>query len=813
MRIGIVALINSLVLASYQFNSPVGNKVFFARLSYIQCSFIFEIGYMRRMIQITICFLAYLYVGSPAIYAQLFTDVALESGIDFTPYVEIYSSGAAVVDYNNDGFEDIYVTGGLYRDALFMNNGDGSFTNMAESAGLGFTENVMTIGVVAADIDNDGFRDIFVTTSFHKNNLSDWASNILLYNNGDGTFTNIAHPSNIGQDIVNSGAASFGDINNDGFLDLYVSSFQLESRGEVYDTVIGAYDYGQWSGSPNLLYVNNGDMTFTNIAFEQNVSDSGFSLATAFVDINNDANVDLYVANDVDGINESTFPNALFKNLHPIESFENIAAESGTDEVNTSMGIAVGDYDENGYFDMYVTYCGRNVLLKNNGDETFDDVTDFAGVGDPDVPVDPMVNNFKTLLYRYTPDDDFIGVDHSSFEICLVGDDTTCHDFDLEINVIDDDFVPGPIVLVGYDSTLQQNVFYSIENFIIDWLERALIWVPGNTSSLICMEIPDSLFFESGYQSTDGVEDVHMDDTILPSSGWGTNFSDFDNDADLDLFVANGQGSFLQITSDNPNSYYENLGNGRFENSSEEAGVLNPWHATGSVLLDYDNDGDEDIFVANLNYSEGFGNGQEVHSILYRNDLQHSSANNWLKVKLEGIASNRDGIGALLKAYVGGRILIRQIDGGSSSQSHNTIIAHFGLRGYTVVDSLEIIWPGGCSQKVYDLDADQFVQVREDCGLLSSEPIKFKDPLNAVIVFPVPADDHLNFQINDAIARSIRIDIYGVDGSPQLLKAYEGLVQPGQNVLLDISELPAGAYFYALKMDGAKYFDQFIIAK
>jgi hypothetical protein len=183
---------------------------------------------------------------------------------------------------------------------------------------------------------------------------------------------------------------------------------------------------------------------------------------------------------------------------------------------------------------------------------------------------------------------------------------------------------------------------------------------------------------------------------------------------DLDLFVCNG--SFdppvnNYITPFMPNAFFINNGDGTFSDISAIAGVTNQDIARGSAAFDYNNDGYMDIVLNSHEYITPHGAGQTPNVILYENQV--SNNNNWLKVKLTGVASNYDGIGARVRAKAGGQWQIRDIEGGSSAFSHSSTIAHFGLSNYPTVDSLEIIWPGGLSQILTNVAGNQTVQIVE----------------------------------------------------------------------------------------------------
>ncbi len=278
--------------------------------------------------------------------------------------------GVAFFDFDNDGWEDIYLTGGNERDALYRNNGDGTFTEVGASAGLNITHSFGSHAVVTADFDRDGYRDVFLTT------LNSW-SNYLLRNNGDGTFTNITEEAGLSPYVAWSASVAVADYNLDGWPDIYVGNY-------VYNMAITYDSVGQVNGfahdcDENWLFVNNGDGTFTEVSDLLGVAaDTGCVLAVAWTDFDFDHDVDMLIAND---FGEFIVPNQLLRNDHP-GAFSDVSVSSNADVGMYGMGIAVGDYDHDQDLDYYVTNIGLNHLYINNGNGTFTDGTAAAGVED-----------------------------------------------------------------------------------------------------------------------------------------------------------------------------------------------------------------------------------------------------------------------------------------------------------------------------------------------------------------------------------------------------------------------------------------------
>ncbi len=309
-----------------------------------------------------------MFPGSVA--AQTFTEVSQEWLIYHSHVDDEYmGGGAAIFDFNNDGFEDIFLTGGTQSDALFLNI-DGTQYEMLLNNGLEVLNEAHTMGVAVGDINNDSYDDLLVLCGgFHTPE-----SNFLFLNNGDNSFTDISESAGIAQDLSWSIGGTFLDFDLDGDLDIYVGNY-LESGGPIKDednNIIG-FDYESFS---NNLYLNNGDLTFTDVASIYGIADDGCALAVAATDYDFDHDLDLYVANDFGFWNPA---NALFEN-NLEEGFSDVSVSSATNAEMFGMGIAVGDYDEDGDFDYYVTNIGPNVLFKNNGDKTFEEVGEEAGV-------------------------------------------------------------------------------------------------------------------------------------------------------------------------------------------------------------------------------------------------------------------------------------------------------------------------------------------------------------------------------------------------------------------------------------------------
>ena len=248
--------------------------------------------------------------------------------------------GVSVADFNNDGWDDIYVTRRPGANRLFQNDGNGTFTNVATSAGVAFADKTRI--AVWGDINNDGCIDLFLA---NDNGVKDK----LYLNNCDGTFEDISALAGIEDDNWTQ-AAIMGDVDNDGFLDIYITHLDYQ----------------------NILWKNNGDNTFTDITVAAGVTDNLISMGAVFFDYDNDRDIDLYLTHD------GNQPNILFQNDGQ-GNFTDVANESNTAIAKLGMGVDAGDFNNDGWIDLYVTNLFPNNLLLNNGDGTFTDISDIAG--------------------------------------------------------------------------------------------------------------------------------------------------------------------------------------------------------------------------------------------------------------------------------------------------------------------------------------------------------------------------------------------------------------------------------------------------
>jgi hypothetical protein len=310
--------------------------------------------------------------------------------------VESMSGGVALIDYDRDGWPDIYFTnapsvdmalaGKKARSALYHNNHDGTFTDVTEKAGVGYP--CWAMGASIGDYDNDGWPDLLVTC---------FGGVVLYRNNGDGTFSDVTKQAGLGNDSGWATGAAFGDYDGDGWVDLFVAHYvdfslkdlpafgsRLTCKYHGIDVQCGPRGL---KGSPDNLYHNNRDGTFSDVSKQAGVDDpkNFFGLTALWSDFNDDGRLDLFVANDGE-------PNYLYRN-DGNGRFTEVAYDAGV-AVNldgseqANMGVALGDYEHKGRFSLAITHFSEEyaALFRNDGGLSFTDVSDKAGIARPSNP-------------------------------------------------------------------------------------------------------------------------------------------------------------------------------------------------------------------------------------------------------------------------------------------------------------------------------------------------------------------------------------------------------------------------------------------
>ena len=309
-----------------------------------------------------------------------FVDVTMQSGITFRhrshERLDVAQAGAAFLDFNSNGMPDIFLTNANGPNALYRNNGDGTFTDIAEMVGVADPD-AMSVGVACADYDNDGNCDLLVTTMTGLK---------LFHNEGDGTFIDVSEHARLGGYQGHPTSAAWADFDGDGKLDLYVTywldqmpddeTLRLQSTASQLRRIYTPLT------RTHRLFQNLGGGRFRDATgYLHPAGKHGAGLAAGFFDYDDDGRPDLYVVND---FGKFVQPNILYRNVGRVGDggwlFTDVTEQAGVGAAFHGMGLAVGDYDGDGRLDMFVTNIGDNVLYRNRGTGSFVETNNRAGV-------------------------------------------------------------------------------------------------------------------------------------------------------------------------------------------------------------------------------------------------------------------------------------------------------------------------------------------------------------------------------------------------------------------------------------------------
>jgi len=492
------------------------------------------------------------------------------------------------------------------------------------------------------------------------------------------------------------------------------------------------------------------------------------SSGLALFDYDGDGDVDIYFLNGaaLKGAKYNTVPkNELYRNEGDWK-FINVTDQAGVGDTGFGLGVAAGDYDNDGDLDIYVNNYGPNVLYRNNGDGTFKDVTAQAGVAnghkvgaaahfldmDKDGDLDLFVANYLDFTYenhlmrtskgigKYAGPMDFPPMPNDLFRN---NGDGTFTDVSIESGVAEHKGWGMGGVCADYDNDGDTDVYIANDvyaNFLFENDGTGKFEEVGLITGLaydLHGDDQGSMGIDCGDYDNDGLLDFYQtcyarelatlyknlgdrvfeDVTMVTGAGartfayvtWGTGLVDFDNDGDRDIFVACGHLEDNVELYDNTatsvaqNTLLMNTGNGKFVDVSDQSGdgMKIKLRSRAAGFDDLDNDGDVDVVI--LNSRRG--------PTILRNDSHN--ANHWIQVRLRGVKTNRDGVGARVKVVAGDLVQIDEVHSGRSYQSHYGMRLHFGLGKRKRVDRIEVRWIGGGVDVFEDIAADQFLTLVE----------------------------------------------------------------------------------------------------
>lgn len=569
----------------------------------------------------------------------IFENTSIEKPDRFLAHYDYFynGSGVAIADFNNDGLADVFLCGNDTTNRFFLNQGNFEFEDLTQKARL--NSNQWSTGVTVVDINNDGFLDIYVCNS--------------------------------------------GPTLNDNLL-------------------------------KNKLYINNGDLTFTENAAAYGIDDSSYSSQAVFFDMDKDGDLDLFVLNhsifnygtNEEGSSILIFQQTLLSKTPDVQKksvntlyrnegngkFSDVTAEAGMFKVGFGLGVSVSDFNEDGFLDVYVSndYFIPDFLYMNNGDGTFTD----------SLPLKAAHTSFYSM-----------GCDAADFNndglVDLVAVDMTPSDHYLNKTLMESMNVGLFSYLVDVEKYVPQYMFNSLN------LNRG----SGNFSEIALM---------SGVSQT--------------GWSWAPLLLDLDNNANKDLIITTG---FKRDTKDNdmkiklakkqeqeggdpkevffsyldsitsrpfPNYIFENQGNLTFKDRSKDWGFTTPSFSNGAAYGDLDNDGDLDMVVNNL----------ESYAFLYRNNTSEKKKSHYVQFELTDGRNTSNVLYSKIKLYAGGITQVVEYSFVRGYLSTMQPLAHFGLGESTVVDKVEIFWPDGTTYEMNTLEADKKYKI--DKQKVSSVP-------------------------------------------------------------------------------------------
>jgi hypothetical protein len=538
-----------------------------------------------------------------------------------------HGSGLAVGDFDGDGRDDIYFLNQHGTNALYRNAGDGSFVDVSAKAGVALGDRV-SVGASFADYDNDGFADLFVTSTR--------GGNILFHNRRDGTFQDVTTAAGVGH-VGHSQTPVFFDYDNDGDLDLFLTNtahwttdaFDITSRS--YEGKASLPELMTSPAESNMLYRNNGNGTFTDVTSAAGLRGRGWAGDVAVFDYDEDGFMDLFVP--------SMFgPGQLYRNSGH-GTFTDVTAKTLGKTSQGAIGTKVFDYDGDGRLDLFVVDMHSDMWMGLDAREA-----------SREAAKEYQHRRFLSSLGP-TVDDGAPGfVEGQRAEFAEHGED--------------------------YDALLFGNALYR--------------------------NLGRGKFSEGAVGA--GLE------TFWP---WGIATGDFDDDGHEDVFITSGMGYPFYYW---PNQLMMNNGDGTFRDRAADLGVEPPTGGTyqegtiagrpaakssrSAAVGDFDGDGRLEIVVNNFNDRPYFF-------------ANHFPQRNYVALRLTGSSSNRDAIGAVAKLFAGKTVMVRQVNPAGGYLAQSSKVLHFGLGDRSTVDSIVIRWPRGIVQTVRKPAINTVHQIRE----------------------------------------------------------------------------------------------------
>lgn len=562
----------------------------------------------------------FLFCTSSLISQVYFSEESESLGLNGSSYgLGEFGGGISFFDFNKDGFDDLTVSSESGDPIRFYRNNGSYFTEITLELSDPEFE---TKTVQWVDFDNDGDFDLFATSNIDSNRLYE--------NNGNMEFNDITSSANLIVSEHKTYGSSWGDFNNDGLLDLFICSRDPDST----------INY-------NILYKNNGNNTFTNVSDISGISlINHISFCAGFFDYNNDGWQDIFIANDRIPVNQ------LYKN-NGDETFTEVGAEAGINESINAMSTTIGDYNNDGWLDIYITNTIEgNIFYKNNANGTFTDIAPENG-------------------------------------------------------------------------------------------------------------------------------------TLFESAAWGAVFLDAENDKDIDLYVS---GALDGTTSFLPSAFYENQGDGNYLIPSTAGFNDDTAWSFSNAIGDINNNGFPDITVLNHEPDDVF---------LWKNISNQN--NNWLKVKLEGVISNRQGIGSWIEISIDGIKQYNYTLCGEGFLGQNSAYEFFGLGSASSVDYIKVTWLSGQVDLIENPSINSHITILEggELGMNVNHE-------NNLLVYPNPGKK-FHVKINNFKEKMI---LYVTDVTGKILF---NTLQQFKDMSIDLSEFSSGVYFLNIFNDSQKFTKKLII--